>query len=141
MNLVITPLVTMPEISNSFKNLKPPTFRGEEKDWNKDSVHTFIQKWTDLHVLRRTSDEQRALETSFSLEGKAYKWWLSLAETACTRTWNAFQELFRKEFLLENEKDRNWNAWDRCWMENLTLTQYISKYQEISLKLEGLDDF
>ena len=26
-------------------------------------------------------------------------------------------------------------------MENLTLTQYISKYREISLKLEGLDDF
>ena len=26
-------------------------------------------------------------------------------------------------------------------MDNLTLTQYISKYREISLKLEGLDDF
>ena len=26
-------------------------------------------------------------------------------------------------------------------MENLTLTQYISKYREISLKLECLDDF
>ena len=104
-------------------------------------MHTFIQKWTDLHVLKRTSDEQQALETRLSLEGKAYKWWLSLDEMARPHTWNTFQELFRKEFLPKNEKDRNWNAWDRCWMENLTLTQYISKYHEISLKLKVLDDF
>ena len=51
-NPPITSPVTMPEISNSLKNLKPPTFRGEEKDRNKDFVHTFIQKWMDLHVLR-----------------------------------------------------------------------------------------
>ena len=51
-NPPITLPVTMPEISNSLKSLKPPTFQGEEKDQNKDSVHTFIQKWTDLHVLR-----------------------------------------------------------------------------------------
>ena len=94
-----------------------------------------------MHVLRQTPNEQRALETSLSLEGKAYKWWLSLDETARPRTWNTFQELFRKEFLPENQKDRNWNAWDRCRMENLTLTQYIFKYHEINLKLEGLDDF
>ena len=43
-NHVITSPVTTPKISNSFKNLKPPTFKGEEKDRNKDSVHTFIQK-------------------------------------------------------------------------------------------------
>ena len=49
--------------------------------------------------------------------------------------------MFRKEFLLENEQDQNWNAWDHCKMENLTLTQYISKYREVSLKLDGLDDF
>ena len=104
-------------------------------------MHIFIQKWTYLHVLRRTLDEQRALETSLSLEGKAYKWWLSLDEMVCPCTWNAFQELFHKEFLPENKKDRNWNAWDRCRMENLTLTQCIFKYREISLKLKGLDDF
>ena len=51
-NPPITSPVTMPEISNSLKNLKPLTFRGEEKDQKKDSMHTFIQKWTDLHVLR-----------------------------------------------------------------------------------------
>ena len=50
-NPPITSPVTTPEISNSLKNLKPPTFQGEEKDWNKDFVHTFIQKWMDLHVL------------------------------------------------------------------------------------------
>ena len=103
-------------------------------------MHTFIQNWTDLHVLRQTPNEQQALESSLSLEGKAYKWWLSLDEMACPRTWSQFQELFYKEFLPENKKDRNWNAWDKCWMENLTLTQYISKYREISLKLKDLDD-
>ena len=68
----------------------------------------------DLHVLRQTPDEQRALETSLSLEGKAYKWWLSLDETARPRTWSHFQELFRKEFLPKNKKAKNWNAWDKC---------------------------
>ena len=57
-NPPITSRVMMLEISNSLKNLKPSTFRGEEKDRNKDFVHTFIQKWTDLHVLRQTPDEQ-----------------------------------------------------------------------------------
>ena len=47
-----TLLVMTSEISNSLKNLKPPTFQGKEKDQNKDFVHTFIQKWMDLHVLR-----------------------------------------------------------------------------------------
>ena len=46
-----------------------------------------------------------------------------------------------KNFSLKNKKDKNWNAWNRCRMENLTLTQYISKYHEISLKLKGLNDF
>ena len=49
--------------------------------------------------------------------------------------------MFRKEFFSENEKERNWNAWDQCRMKNLTLTQYISKYRASILKLEGLDDF
>ena len=51
-NPPITSPVTTPKIPNSLKNLKPPTFPREEKDQNKDFVHTFIQKWTDLHVLR-----------------------------------------------------------------------------------------
>ena len=49
---------TTPEVSNSLKNLKPPSYKGEEKDRNKDAVHTFLQKWSDLHALRRTPDEQ-----------------------------------------------------------------------------------
>ena len=49
--------------------------------------------------------------------------------------------MFRKEFLPANEKDHNWNAWDQCKMENLTLIQYISKCRATILKLEGLDDF
>ena len=81
---------TMPEVSNSLKNLKPPSYKGEEKDRNKDAMHIFLQKWSDLHALRSTPDEQRALETSLLLEGKAYKWWLSVDETARPRTWAQF---------------------------------------------------
>ena len=32
-------------------------------------------------------------------------------------------------------------AWDKCRMEGLTLNQYVSKYREVILKLDGLDDF
>ena len=56
-------------------------------------------------------------------------------------SWAKFQEIFRKEFLPENEQDKNWTAWDRCQQGRLTLTHYVSKYRETILKLEGLDDF
>ena len=130
-----------PDVPNMLKNMKPPSFKGEEKDRNKDAVNTFLLKWTDLHILRRTPDHIRALEASLSLEGKAYKWWMSLQLAERPNTWTQFQEAFRKEFLPENEADRNWAAWDQCRMDRLTLTQYVSKYRGIILKLEGLDDF
>ena len=47
---------------------------------------------------------------------------------------------FNKEFLLENEKDQNWTMWDRCRINYLTLNQYVAKYQEVILKIDGLDD-
>ena len=43
--------------------------------------------------------------------------------------------------MLQNEKDQNWTAWDKCKIEGLTLNQYVSKYREVILKLDGLDDF
>ena len=104
-------------------------------------VQTFLQKWSDLHALRQTLDSIHDLEVSPSLEKKAYKWWMSLDSGSRPSTWAQFEKMFRKEFLLENEKEQNWNAWDKCQMEGLTLTQYISKYHSIILKLDGLDDF
>ena len=66
---------------------------------------------------------------------------MSLDSRSHPSTWAQFEKMFRKEFLLENEKEQNWNAWDKCRMEGLTLTQYISKHRRIILKLDGLDDF
>ncbi|MCO5575776.1 hypothetical protein L7F22_029581 [Adiantum nelumboides] len=137
---VVSPL-TSPDVPNMLKNMKPPAFKGEERECSKDAVNTFLYKWSDLHALHRTPDNICALETSLSLEGKAYKWWMSLKMADRPTSWTQFQEVFRKEFLPENAPDRNWAAWDKCRMDKLTLTQYISKYREIILKLEGLDDF
>ena len=66
---------------------------------------------------------------------------MSLNSRSCPSTWAQFEKMFRKEFLPENEKEQNWNAWDKCRMEGLTLTQCISKYCSVILKLDGLDDF
>ena len=104
------------------KNMKPPAFKGEERERSKDAVNTFLHKWSNLHALRRTPDHVRALEASLSLEGKAYKWWMSLKVSDRPTTWTRFQEVFRKEFLPENEPDCNWAAWDKCRMDRLTLT-------------------
>ena len=57
--------------------------------------------------MRRTLDEVCALKANFTLEGKAYKWWMSLGENAHPTTWEAFETIFQKEFLLENEKYHN----------------------------------
>ena len=66
---------------------------------------------------------------------------MSLQLVEHPNTWTQFQEAFRKEFLPKNEADRNLAAWDKCQMDRLTLTQYVSKYLGIILKLEGLDNF
>ena len=110
------------------KNLKPPVFKGEERDRNKDAVHTFLHKWADLHRLRRTPTSIMVTETSLTLEGKAYKWWMSLPVETRPTDWREFEAAFWKEFLPQNEKDQNWTAWDKCRMEGLTLNQYVSKY-------------
>ncbi|MCO5548046.1 hypothetical protein L7F22_001502 [Adiantum nelumboides] len=125
----ITPHLMAPSktLKAMAKHIKPPVFKGDDKERNKDAVNTFLHKWSDLHALRSTPDSTCAIETSLNLEGKAYKWYMSLRNSARPTTWDHFQEIFQKEFLLENEKDRNWVDWDSCQMGNLTLTQYISK--------------
>ena len=70
------------EDTTMFKNVKPLVFQGEEKDCDKDAVTNFLQKWRDLHRLGCTLDSIPAVEASLSLEGKAYKWWLSIDEHA-----------------------------------------------------------
>ena len=92
-------------------------------------------------MLRNTLDSLCAIESSLSLEGKAYKWYMSLSMAARTSTWSCYQEIFWKEFFSKNEQDCNWGDWDVCQMGNLTLTQYISKYRSVILKLDGLDNF
>jgi len=124
-----------------FKHMKPPVFKGEDRDRNKDTVMTFLRKWRDVHDLRKPEESVKVLEASLTLDGRAYKWWMSLTPSARPSTWEEFEKAFQKEFFPENEKDRNWNAWDQCKMEGFTLTQYISKYRDIILKLDGLDDF
>ena len=123
------------------KNVKILEFKGAEKDRNKDAVHTFIQKWMDIHDLQATPDKARPKETSLSLKGKAYKWWMAMNYNTHPKSWKDFQDLFCNEFLPKNEKQKNWNSWDACCMAGNTLTQYISKYREAILKLEGLDEF
>ncbi len=39
-----------------FKHMKPPMFRSEDRDRNKDSVMTFLQKWRDVHDLRKPDE-------------------------------------------------------------------------------------
>ena len=51
------------------KNVQIPEYKGTEKDRNKDAVHTFLQKWADIHQLRATTDRGRPMETSLSLKG------------------------------------------------------------------------
>ena len=49
------PLPT-PEMVALLKNTKPPIFKGEDKERNKDAVNTFLHKWGLLHALRHTPD-------------------------------------------------------------------------------------
>ena len=116
-------------------------YQGKERECNKDAINIFLHKWGDLHALHHMPNSIRALGTSLTLEGKTYKWWMSIDMHNRPTTWAKFEEIFRKKFLHENETDRNWTAWDKCRMDNLTLPQYVAKYHEIILKLDGLDDF
>ncbi|WP_368853790.1 hypothetical protein [Enterobacter cloacae complex sp. GF14B] len=67
-------------------------------------MNIFLSKWDGIHALRRTPDAVRALQTSLTLEGKAYKWWMSLKEkNIIPQSWAAFEAIFLKEFLPTNE--------------------------------------
>ena len=66
---------------------------------------------------------------------------MSLSEASHPKSWAKFEMVIKKEFLPENERDCNWNAWDKCKMDGFTLVQHISKYHELILKLNGLDNF
>ena len=89
------------------KNMTPPVFKGEDWERNKDAVNTYLHKWNDLHTLRNTLDSLCAIEFSLSLEGKAYKWYVSLSMVGRTSTWSYNQEIFQKEFFPENKQDCN----------------------------------
>ena len=53
------------------KNLKPPIFKGEDKERNKDNVDTFLSKWAEIHDMRGTHDHLKPRHTCLALEGKA----------------------------------------------------------------------
>ena len=103
-----------------------------------DREHT---NWSSLHALRHNLDQVCVVEMSLSLEGKAYNWWMSLKLHNKPKIWNQFHHVFMQEFLFDNDSNKNWMAWDNCCMDRMTLTQYISKYLQIILKLEGVDEF
>ena len=63
--LVVTPpLVPTPPVESvapsatqegaMLKNMKPHVFKGEERERNKNAIHTILHKWMDLHCLRHT---------------------------------------------------------------------------------------
>ena len=58
---------------NLLKNLKSPSFGGEEKESNKDIVNMFLHKWGDIHSLRRNPEVVKLIEVILSLMGKGYK--------------------------------------------------------------------
>ena len=122
--------------------MKPPQFNGEERDRNKDTIYTFLQKWQDFHKLKNTPPEYQPLEASLSLGPKAYKWWMSLKESGkIPGDWAQFEKIFVKEFLPENEQERNWEDWDKTLQRGRPLLTYIAEYREVILKLQGIDDF
>ena len=69
-------------------------YQGEERERNKDAVNIFLHKWDDLHALHHMLNSIRALETSLTLEGKAYKWWISIDVHDRPTTWAKFEEIF-----------------------------------------------
>lgn len=131
-----------PRETHVLKDTKPPQFSGEERDRNKDAIYTFLQKWQDLHRMKNTPPEYQPLEASLSLGPKAYKWWMSLKEARrIPGDWAQFETIFVKEFLPENEQERNWEDWDKALQRGRPLLTYIAEYREIILKLQGINDF
>ena len=53
----------------NFKHVVIPKFKYEECECNKDVVHTFLFKWSNIRELRGTPDVAMAKETGLSLNG------------------------------------------------------------------------
>ena len=56
----------LPKMANLLKDLKPPSFGGEEKERNKDVVNMFLHKWGNIHSLGRNLEVVRPIEASLS---------------------------------------------------------------------------
>ena len=70
------------------------------------SIHFCTNEWTCIAYDTLLATVM-ATKTSLTLEGKAYKWWMSLPTDICPKTWEEFEAAFRKEFLLlEQERQK-----------------------------------
>ena len=78
--------------------------------------------------MRGTIDKNKPRHTCFSLEGKAYKWWMAFKPHEKPAMWASFESAFCKLFLFLNEKQQNWKAWDFCKQRHRSLNQYVSMY-------------
>ena len=75
------------ETTELIKNLKPPIFKGEDKEWNKDNVDTFLSKCVKTHAMRGTHDHNKPCHTCLLLEDKAYKWCMGFKVAQQLTTW------------------------------------------------------
>ena len=82
----------LPQMANLLKDLKLPSFGGEEKEQTKDVINMFLHKWGDIYSLRRNPKVVRPIEASLLLTRKAYKWWMLLKECPCS--WEEFNKVF-----------------------------------------------
>ena len=64
--------------------------KGEDKEHNKDVVVNYLHKWSALHQLRHIPDLDTPIQESLSLEGRAYKWWMSLPKEGHPKSWAEF---------------------------------------------------
>ena len=104
-----TPPSSLPshDTANLLKSTKPPMYHREDRECTKAAVNTFVHKWSSLHALRRNPNPVCVVETSLSLEGKAYNWWMSLKPHNKPKTWTQFQYVFRQELLSNNKPDKD----------------------------------
>ncbi|MQL98986.1 hypothetical protein Taro_031703 [Colocasia esculenta] len=123
-----------PSITERFKRMSPPSFKGESdpllaKSWLREIEKIF-------RAIRCVNDDRVTIAT-YMLQKRANVWWSSLLRTrfeggAVEVSWDEFVRLFRAKFVLEHIQDKMEQEFLSLTQGSMTVLEYEARFAELS---------
>ena len=121
------------KLMNHFRKANPPSFLGEP---DPVKAERWIMQLEKIFGVLNCSSEQKVLLAAYMLEGEAEYWWKGakrlLEMKELPLTWVVFVETFYDKYFPENIKNKKEAEFLTLHQEDMTVAQYIAKFEELS---------